>query len=111
MSALPLLIRRGLKSGSDGARTRDLRRDRPAFTAGNVDVNAREGFGDRREVPMLLRTSSPRSVAELQAFCKHPPSAGRRLIPPKRNGEGHIWLGACISAEDGGTRVHSRGGS
>jgi len=30
MSALPLAIRGGLKSGSYGARTRHLRRDRPS---------------------------------------------------------------------------------
>jgi hypothetical protein len=57
--------------GSDGTRTRDLRRDRPAFTL-ERGLDAR--LADLTAAPKC-RLRSPRRDSRLQAFCKHRVSA------------------------------------
>jgi hypothetical protein len=61
----------------------------------------------------MTRTSSPRAgeSSRLQAFCKHRASTAFHPVPPKCTAAAQNWLGPCISAEYGGTRVHNRGGS
>jgi hypothetical protein len=62
--------------------------------------------------PMARTSRSLRlRVLSTAAFCKHRASRAFHRIPPQCTAVAQNWLGAGVSVEYDGMRVHNRGGS